>query len=123
MIKKILKNYLNKKGLSLVEVVVSVALVTLIMLSCMSYFHYAWEVRAKSDEYNEVLNNAIANLEYAKYQLDGGAVVVVNNTLTTRGTKVTYTVDKSGNQFISNANYGANKIRIVTHSYNNWTKA
>lgn len=126
MLKKILKNHLNKNGLSLVEIAVSVALVAVIMISAMSYFNVAWDVRARSDEYNEILNNTIANLEFAKCQKAGdaaGAVVVANNTLTTRGTKVTYTVDKTGIQFISNAIYGSNKIRIVTHSFDNWTKA
>ena len=144
MLKKILKNLLNKKGLSLTEVALSVALVAIIMVSGAAYFNSAWEIRAKTEEYNEVLYNVVANLENAKYECNGtdaGAnlfqISETQNTskrLTSRGTLVKYTVsgvagtgwnDGTGAgslQLTSSATFGSTQIIIVTHVCRTWNK-
>ncbi len=122
--KKIIKNYFTKKGLSLVEVVISVALITLIMLSSMAYFNAAWDVRAKAEEYNEVLYNVVANLESAKYNINAGVTnffpTTDNRNVTSRGTNITYSISKSGNKLTSSAVYRGNKIILVSHACTNW---
>jgi hypothetical protein len=56
----------NVKGLTLVEVLVSVVITILVMLYGMTLFISAWRLEVDSEEYNKVLEYVSNTIEYYK---------------------------------------------------------
>lgn len=131
---EIKKNFSGNIGLTLIEVLIAVTITAMVMLYTTSFFIAAWRLSSESEEYSQILNDVVSNLESYKASPVSTSYVVANKTLRKKHS-VRYTISEVASPipYVSYITSEAKwyyqddgvtyrKISIKSASYEGWKK-